>query len=221
MPNFTLAQGQFGQPRYGDEFVAPSFTHGKSMGITYFVGSVAGLISTTGLVAIFGQPRYGDELGISLLPRVNAMGISYSVTLSKYAVNMGITYKVQKPHTAPMLIYYLITPPSNFTINGDGSFINPDQMNYGPRPVVARSLLATPIEQGFDTVTWSWSVLSWPEYHQIISYYNPAAPIVTIGYFGQYGNWEQRQAVMHPPTYGHMETMLFYNTSLLFSILLT
>jgi hypothetical protein len=220
MPNFTLAQGQIGQSRYGDGLVAPTFTHSAKMGITYVIGSVAGTISTTGLVAIFGQPRYGDELGISLLPRVNAMGLSYIIVASKYAVPMGLTYTIQRPHTAPMLIYYLIVPPSNFTINGDGSIINPDQMNYGPRPVVARSLLATPIEQGLDAVTWSWAILSWPEYKQIVSHYNPVSPIVTIGYIGEDGNWAQRQAVMHPPTYGHMETMLFYDTSILFSILL-
>ncbi len=191
------------------------------MGITYTIGSlIARTVSGLG-TWIYGQPRYGDGLGISLLPRKQAMGITYSISPSKYAVAMGLTYTVQRPHTAPLLLYYLISQPSQFSINGDSSFVNPDQITPVPIPAVARTLLASPILQGMKVITWTWSVLAWSEWQKIIAHYNPNSPIVTIGYPDETGTWVMRQAVLHPPTYGQMQTMYVYAAALSFLILPT
>jgi hypothetical protein len=188
------------------------------MGITYTSGSTAGSISSQALW-ILGISRFGDGLGIAYYPRSNALNISYTASPSQYSVSLGLTYTIQRPHTSIMMIYYLIAPPSRFSINGDSSIIRPDQMTPTPRPVVARTLLASPVLQGFESVTWTYTVLSWPELNQIISHYNPASPIVTIGFPDKTGAWVLRQAVFHPPVYGEMQTKLFHNVSFSFSLL--
>lgn len=215
-----LGAWRYGDSRYGDGFTPIEYSHADSMGITYTIGSLVASIPIKGLgTFIYGSPRYGDNLGIALYPRINALGITYTISPSKYGAPMALTYTIQRPHTAPLLIYYLVSPPSQFSINGDSSIINPDQLSYVPIPVSARTLLASPILQGLKGVTWVYTVLAWSEFNRIIAHYNPASPIVMIGYPDEYGTWVQRSAVMHPPSYGQMQTMYVYNVSFSFSIL--
>lgn len=211
-----LGAWRFGDSRLGDGFAPTQYTHTTSMGITYTSGSMAG---TTSPLWILGVSRFGDGLGIAYYPRNNALNLSYTASPSKYSVACGVTYTIQRYHTSILMIYYLVAPPSRFSINGDSSIIRPDQMTPTPRPVVARTLLASPVEQGFESVTWNYTVLSWPEFNQIISHYNPNSPIVTIGFPDKSGTWVLRQAVFHPPAYGEMQTKLIHNVSLSFSLL--
>jgi hypothetical protein len=215
-----LGQWHLGDIRYGDEFTPTQFAHAVTLPITYVIGSLTASTPTNGLGTwLYGTPRYGDGLAISLYPRINAMGVTYTIVASKYGAPLAITYTIQRAHTAPLLIYYLITPPSQFSINGDSSIINPDQMTYVPIPITARTLLAGYIAQGLKGVTWLYSVLAWSEFNRILAHYNPASPIVTIGYPDDNGTWVMRQAAMHPPVYGQMQTMFVYNASFSFSIL--
>lgn len=169
---------------------------------------------------LYGQARYGDGSTVSLLPRLNALSISYVISPSKYTVPLGITYTVEYGNTTPLLIYYLITPPSNFAINGDGSIIRPDRITYTPRPVTARTLLGGPYLQGYRTVTWSYTVLQWTEFQQIISHYDPTNPVVTLTYPDETGTWVQRSVVMHPPQYGDMTNFIISNVILSFTRIL-
>lgn len=211
-----LGAWRLGDPRLGDESAPTQFTHTAALGVTYTIGS---LVATLSPLWILGVSRFGDGLGIAYYPRSNALNISYTASPSKYNVACGITYTIQRPHTSILMIYYLVSPPSRFSINGDSSIIRPDQMTPTPVPVVARTLLASPIQQGFEGVTWNYTVLQWSELNQILSHYNPNAPIVTIGFPDKTGAWVLRQAVFHPPIYGEMQTKLFHNVSLSFSLL--
>jgi hypothetical protein len=212
----ALGAWRFGDQRLGDGFTPTQYSHTASMGITYTVGSLAG---STSALWILGVSRFGDGLGIAYYPRTNTLSLSYTASPSKYSVPMGVTYTIQRYHTSILMLYYLVAPPSRFSINGDSSIIRPDQMTPVLRPVVARTLLAAPVIQGFEGVTWTYSVLQWSEFNQIISHYNPNSPIVTIGFPDKTGTWVLRQAVFHPPVYGEMQTKLIYNVSLSFSIL--
>jgi len=218
MGSQPVGLGQFGEPRFGDQLTIDQHSHSANIALSYTIGSLSGSISASAIWKL-GISRLGDGLGFSLLPRINALGVSYSISPSKYAVPLSLTYTVQRPHTAPLLIYYLVAPPSRFSINGDSSIVRPDRMTPGSRPVTARTLLASPIIQGFETVTWSYSTLLWAEFQQIIGHYDPTNPIVIIGFPDQSGSWVLRKAVFHPPAYGEMQTMLIYNVSLSFSIL--
>lgn len=210
----------YGGAQYGNGNELTQYHHTVSLAISYAVGSTAGS-SSTSAIWLYGLSRFGDGLRISLLPKQNALGISYVITPSMYASPIPASYTIQRPNTVPLLAYYLITPPSRFSINGDGSIIRPDQINYALRPVTARTLLAGPILQGYETMTWTYSVLSWSEWNRIISHYSPASPVVTLVYPDATGTWAQRQATMHPPAYGTMQTFLIYNATLSFSIIPT
>src|SRR2546423_6220915 len=108
----SLGSWRFGDQRYGDELVPSQYAYTQALAITYTIGSLTPSIPAGGLGTwIYGQPRYGNGLSISLLPRINAMGISYSISPSKYAAPIALTYTIQRPHTAPMLLYYLISQP--------------------------------------------------------------------------------------------------------------
>ena len=214
----TLGIPPFGASRFGDESVVTTFAHTAVMGLTYTIGSTAPSLSQSG-TSVYGLARFGDGLAVSIKPKKNAMGISYSITPSKHAQPMGVTYTVQKPNTAPMLIYYLVTPPSTIAINGDGSIKKPDRVTYTPRPVAGRTLIGGPLLQGYPLVTWSYTVLSWSDLQSFMKYYNPTNPIVTVIYPDETGTWIQRLGVMHPPTFGDMQTMLVTNVSISFSIL--
>lgn len=151
-----------------------------------------------------GQTRYGDGSTNALYPHVAALPITYTISISKYASALPITYTLQKAHTASLLIYYLVTPVGDFAINGDSTIIRPDRITYTPRPVSARTLLGSPLLQGYQSMTWTYSVLRWSEFQQIIQYYNPLSPTVVLTYPDQNGTWMQKSVVMHPPNYGDM-----------------
>jgi hypothetical protein len=217
----SLGSWRYGNQRYGDGYTPIVYTHTASaMAVKYTIGSLAAKVQSQGLGTwLYGPSRYGEGLGIALYPKTNVLGITYTTSISKYAVPIGVSYTIQRPRTAPMLVYYLVTPPSQFTINGDGSIINPDQVSYVPIPVTARTLLASPILQGLKGITWSYAVLAWADFNRIAIHYNSKSPIVTIGYPDETGTWALRMAVMHPPVYGTMQTMYVYNASFSFSIL--
>lgn len=215
-----FGQEIYGGSRPGDGSSVTQFQHTNALAISYAIGSTGGSISA-GAIWTYGLSRFGDGLRVSLTPKKQALGISYTITPSKYAAPLAISYTIQKPNCAPLLIYYLISPPSAFSINGDGAIIRPDQINYGPRPIVGRTLLAAPLLQGYETMTWSYAVLAWSEFQRIIAHYNPNSPIVTLVYPDGTGTWVQRQVVMHPPVYGNMSTVLIYNVVFSFSILPT
>lgn len=161
------------------------------------------LVEPIGL-GLLGQSRYGDQSTVQLIPHRASLGLSYSITASKYSLGLGLSYTLQRPNTGPLLLYYLITPPSNFALNGDGSIIRPDQITYQPRTVAARTLLGGPLLQGYASMSWQYSVLQWSEFSQLVSFYNAANPVVRVTYPDEQGTWVQKSAVMHPPTYGTM-----------------
>jgi hypothetical protein len=168
---------------------------------------------------ILGISRLGDDLTTLLYPRSNALALSYTLAPSQFALPLPITYTIQKPHVAPLLLYYLITPVTNFAINGDGSIIAPDRVTPVLPPVAGRTLTAAPLLQGFPQIAWQYTALSWSEWQALIAHYDPNNTVVTITYPDETGFWVQRQAVMHPPSYGEMSTVLILNATLSFSIL--
>lgn len=214
----ALGSEIYGGSRLGDGLEVTTFAHTGIMGIAYTIGSTSGTTRTAG-TSVYGLARFGDGLAISISPKKNAMGISYTITPSQNAQPLGITYTIQKANTAPLLLYYLITPPTNFAINGDGFIKKPDRVTYTPRPVVSRTVIGGPILQGFPLLVWSYAILSWSDLQSFAKYYDPNNPIVTIIYPDETGTWVQRQAVMHPPSFGDMVTMLVTNVVLSFSVL--
>ena len=119
-----------------------------------------------------------------------------------------------------MMLYYTISPQEFISINGDSSIIAPDQITYTPRIVSNRTVVGTPQLQNYKTMTWAWSVLSVSEYSDLIAHYNPNNPIVTLVYPDETGTWVQRQAVIHPPSYGTQSTQFVNNVSMTFTRLL-
>lgn len=156
---------------------------------------------------LLGQERFGDQGSTATIPRPNALGVTYTISLSGNWSPLQVTYTVQAANVAPLLVYYLITPPSRFAINGDGSIVRPDQVAYIPRPVASRSLVGGPFLQGYKTMSWTWTTLQVAEFNKLIGFYNPQSPIVQITYPDETGTWVQRQAVMLPPQYGTQSTI--------------
>ncbi len=166
---------------------------------------------------VFGMARLGDLSMTATRGHATPLGLSYVVSPSKYAKPLGVTYVIQKANTGICLLYYLITPPSNFAINGDGTIIAPDQVTYTPRPVVGRSLLANPLLQGYSTMTWTYSTLQLSEYNHLLSFYKSQSPKVLLTFPDNTGTWVQRNASMLPPSYGLLETVQVTNVSLVFT----
>jgi hypothetical protein len=163
--------------------------------------------------AVLGQTRLGDGSETMLRPRATPLLLTYTVTQSKYAQPLAITYTVERRNVAPLLIYYAISPATNFAINGNGAFISPDQVTYTLRPVANRTLIGGPLLQGVPQVTWTYSVLQIDEFDTLIAFYNPQNPLVLLTYPDETGTWQQRQAIMQPPTYGTRQTIAVYNVA--------
>lgn len=182
-------------------------------------GGGSGTIGTANPLgrATFGMARLGDLSMTATRGHALPLGLSYVISPSKYAKPFGVTYVIQKANVGVCLLYYLITPPSNFAINGDGTIIAPDQVTYTPRPVVGRSLLANPLLQGYSTMTWAYSVLQLSEYNHLLSFYNAQSPKVLLTFPDNTGTWVQRNANMLPPAYGLLETVQVTNVSLVFT----
>lgn len=157
---------------------------------------------------ILGLSRLGDGLTLHLLPRSTALAITYTISQSKYAQALAITYTVERRNVAPLLLYYQIAPPSQFAINGNGLIVNPDHVTYTLRPVANRTLIGGPLLQGIPMITWNYATLQIDEYDTLIGLYNPQAPMVLLTYPDEYGTWQQKQAVMQPPSYGTRQTVV-------------
>jgi hypothetical protein len=167
---------------------------------------------------VIGSSRFGDGYLFSYYPRKGTCALSYTLSCSQYGSAVPLSYLIQTRNTAPLLLYYQVAAPSRFAINGDASIVRPDRVQYIPRSVTGRTLLGSPVLTGFSTVIWSYATLSWNEYHQIVAHYQPQASTVTITYPDEQGNWVQKPAVMHPPSYGVMSTMLVNTVVLTFSL---
>lgn len=163
-----------------------------------------------------GTTRLGDGLESTLRPHAIALALTYTVVISKYAVPLQITATVERRDVAPLLLYYLVTSPSDFAINGISSIVQPDHVTYTLRPVVGRTLIAGPLLQGVPMVVWNYAVLSVDEFNAIINLYNPQNPLVTITYPDENGTWLQKKAVMEPPSYGNRQTMFVFDLALSF-----
>lgn len=168
---------------------------------------------------MIGQVRLGDELASNLRPLTTAIPVTYTITFSKYAEAVGVTYTIQAPNTAIMQVYYVVAPPQHFAINSDATIIAPDQVQYNPRSVLARSLLATPLLQGYETMIWTYTVLQEHEAQHLLSFYNPLSPQVLLTYPDDNGVWVQRTASMLPPNEGQRETVTISGLTLTFLLL--
>ncbi len=168
-----------------------------------------------------GMARLGDEQMTLSRGHTSVLGVSYTISVSLHASALSVNYTVQKNNVAPLLVYYLISPLSVFSINGDATIIAPDQITYTPRPVTARTLLAGPILQGYKTMTWQWTTLQLPEWQHLISFYNPQSPGVTLTYPDETGTWVNRQVELLPPNFGQQQTVVLEGASMTFTGLLT
>ena len=164
--------------------------------------------------------RFGDLSSSGVRAYAYGLAVSYTVVPSQYAAPLHVTYRIEGPGVAPMLVYYLVVPPTGFTINGDATIVSPDMVNYIPRPVTGRTLLAEPLLQGFRTMTWTWSVLRESEAEHLFSFYDPQNPWVILVYPDETGTWRQVRAAMLPPQYGVRETVSVTNVVLTFTGLL-
>ncbi len=172
-------------------------------------------------VGTLGMARLGDEQMTLSRGRTSVLGVSYSISVSLHAASVAVNYSVQKNNVTPLLVYYLISPLSVFSINGDATIIAPDQITYTPRPVTARTLLAGPILQGYKTMTWQWTTLQLSEWQHLASFYNAQSPGVTLTYPDETGTWVQRAVTMIPPQYGQQQTVVLEGMSMTFTGLLT
>lgn len=145
------------------------------------------------------------------------MSVQYTIVSTQFGVAVPVTYTIERANVSPLLLYYLITPPANFAINGDGSIIAPDQLIYTPRPVAGRTLIAGPLLQGYEQMTWIYTTMQPAEFTHLLSFYDPTNPVVTLTYLDKTGTWVQRRAYMHPPTYGTRETVAVNGVSLVFT----
>lgn len=168
---------------------------------------------------MLAQARIGDGLASGLRPLTQSVGITYTIANSQHSEAVGLTYTILKGGSATALLYYTITPAPVFSINGDGSIIAPDQLTYVPRSVVARTLVAQPLLQGYEQMTWYYSALQVFEAQHLLSFYNPDSPQVLLTYPGEDGLWIQRQVAMLPPNYGSWETITVMGLTLNFLIL--
>src|SRR6185437_12111579 len=99
------------------------------------------------------------------------MQLTYTITPTKYSYNVPLTYTIQAANTAPLLLYYVVAPQPTFAINGAVLDLAPDRVNYTLPPVASRTLAGMPILQGRRTVTFTYSVLQWPELEQLTNFY--------------------------------------------------
>lgn len=166
---------------------------------------------------VFGLDRLGDGNQNLLVPQRNALLVSWTTQISKYSKPLSVTWTVQRPNASALLVYYLVTPTPDFAIDGDTSIIKPDKITYTPRSVSGRTLVGGPVLQGYALMSWQYSVLTWPEWNQIISHYNPLDPVVLLTWPDEYGTWQQKNVVMLPPTYGGMTTTLISGAVLTFT----
>lgn len=166
-----------------------------------------------------GQVRIGDKSMAGVLPRSTALGLTFTVSESKYNLPLGLTYTAQANNVAILQLYFLATPPQGFSINGDTTIVTPDQVTIAPRPVVGRTLFANPLLQGYQIMTWTYTLLQQAEAQHLISFYNPASPQVTLVYINDEGTWVQRRATMVPPNLGNLETVAVEGFALQFLLL--
>lgn len=166
---------------------------------------------------IGGQTRLGDGSSTLLHPLTNAIPVTYTISSSQYAAVATVSYTTMAANVQSCRVYYTVSAQPFFAINGDASIVAPDQVVYTPRPVSGRTLVGTPQLQGYITMTWQWSVMMVEEWSKIIQYYNPFNPTVFITYPDDNGQWVQRQATLHPPTYGTQSTISVSGASLNFT----
>jgi hypothetical protein len=166
--------------------------------------------------AILAQARLGDGKETTLRPRASSLPITYTIAISKYVAVVPITYTIERRNVAPLLLYYQLIPPTQFAINGNASLINPDHVTYTLRPVANRTLIGGPLLQGIPSITWNYAVLQIDEYDALLALYTPQNPLVVLTYPDESGIWQQRQAVMQPPTYGTRQTVVVTDIALTF-----
>lgn len=164
--------------------------------------------------------RLGDLSTSGVRAYRDGLATVYTITQAGNGAPLAVPYRIEGMGVAPILVYYLTVPPAGFTINGDSTIVSPDQVNYIPRPVTGRTLLAGPLLQGFRTMTWTWSVLQRPEAEHLFSFYDPQHPWVLLVYPDETGTWRQVRAAMLPPQYGAQETVSVTNVVLTFTGLL-
>jgi hypothetical protein len=169
--------------------------------------------------ALLAQSRFGDgQEPTAIRPLTLAIPLYYTISVSQYGFAMALTYTIQGPNNAALLLYYLICPAVNaYSINGDTGIVAPDSIVITPRAVLGHSMAATPILQGFETMTWTYSTLLIDEFARIIQYYNPQNPVVTLVFLDDHGTWVQRSAVMQPPAYGEQSTVALSGVTLTFT----
>ena len=167
---------------------------------------------------LLGEVRPGDELQNGILLRAAALSLTADIAASQHSAAIIISGRISLTDAAPLLLFALLLPGGAFAINGDSSIIAPDQVNYIPRGVAARTLLGGPILQGFPQVVWTYSTIMRSEFAAILKYYNPQSPAVTLTYPDQGGTWVQRRAIMRPPTYGTQWTVSISGLVLTFII---
>ena len=168
---------------------------------------------------MLGEIRVGHQLASGLRPLTSAVPVTYTIANSQHSATTRVTYTVLKGGSSTIQVYYTCTSTSVFSINGDGTIIAPDQVTYTPRPVVAHTLIAQPLLQGYRMMTWTYTVLQEFEAMHLLSFYNPVSPMVLLTYPDENGLWVQRQASMLPPNYGQQETVTVSGFSLVFLLL--
>lgn len=164
-----------------------------------------------------GATRLGDGRVVFIRPLSRSVPVSYNIVTSKYGVSLPTSYSIIGRKVAPILAMYQTIPQFEFAINGDGSIINPDQLTYQLPQATGRTLLGGPLIQSYRSMVWTYSMLSWPEFQKLLSFYNPTNPVVLLTYPNEQGLWVQRQAVMLPPAYGTQQGPLVYGVTLSFT----
>lgn len=168
--------------------------------------------------SVLGFSRLGDGSYTFVRPLSSVLSVSYSITLSKYSTALPVTYIIEKAHVSSLQVYYQISPPTQFAINGDEMIVRPDHITYTPLPVVGHTLLGSSILQGYRTMTWTYTLIRWSEYAHLLSFYNPQQPEVMVNYPDDNGDWQQKRLIMTPPVLGTLQQMIISNLSFTFLI---
>ena len=168
--------------------------------------------------AVLAQARPGDGQLLAGRPLAAALAMSYQIGSIQRQVALAVSYTIERKNVAPLLVYYQIVPPSVFLLAGQPLPVQPDHVSYAPAPVVGRTLLGGPLLQGYKQMAWSYSVLPWKLYSQMLALYNPQQPLIAACYPDENGTWVQRTIVMHPPSYGTQQTVLVYDVTFTFLI---
>jgi hypothetical protein len=162
----------------------------------------------------FGGYDFGNGVGHSWQKFFAALPISYATVA--YASTCLITYAIQVPAIASLMLTYQIAPLiTDFSINGV-LVARPNTMNYGLPGTIGSDIDGVPIIQGYASVSWQYDVLSDSAIGLLMALYNPVLPEVTITYPNEMGSWVTKKAMFTPPVLGTRSTVIHSSVTLTF-----